>query len=137
MRSVAGPYHRCVAETLTRFDGFVAKYVGDGVLVYFGYPRAHEDDAERAVRGGLALIEAVGKLRSESPLKVRIGPRAWSWWAIGRLRGGRGTRRRGRAHLDCARALPSGPASVVGDVIRPGYGRGSIVESSWALGLLG
>ena len=46
-------YHRCVAETVGRFDGFVAKYMGDGVLVYFGYPQAHEDDAERAVRAGL------------------------------------------------------------------------------------
>jgi class 3 adenylate cyclase len=51
MRFVMGVYHRCVAETVARFDGFVAKYMGDGVLVYFGYPQAHEDDAERAVRG--------------------------------------------------------------------------------------
>ena len=50
LREVIGAYHRCVAETVARFDGFVAKYMGDGVLVYFGYPKAHEDDAERAVR---------------------------------------------------------------------------------------
>ena len=50
MRSVIAAYHKCVAETVARFDGFVAKYMGDGVLVYFGYPQAHEDDAERAVR---------------------------------------------------------------------------------------
>ena len=56
-----------------RFGGFVAKYMGDGVLVYFGYPQAHEDDAERAVRAGLALIEAVGKLSSVEPLQIRIG----------------------------------------------------------------
>jgi class 3 adenylate cyclase len=68
MRFVIGAYHKCVAETVTRFDGFVAKYMGDGVLVYFGYPQAHEDDAERAARTGLALIEAVGKLRTEEPL---------------------------------------------------------------------
>src|SRR5215467_13377047 len=49
MRSVIGAYHKCVAETVARFDGFVAKYMGDGVLIYFGYPHAHEDDAERAV----------------------------------------------------------------------------------------
>jgi class 3 adenylate cyclase len=49
LRSVIGAYHKCVAETVTRFDGFVAKYMGDGVLVYFGYPHAHEHDAERAV----------------------------------------------------------------------------------------
>jgi predicted ATPase/class 3 adenylate cyclase len=73
LRSVIGAYHRCVAETVSRFGGFVAKYMGDGVLVYFGYPHAHEDDAERAVRAGLALIEAVGKLRAQGPLQVRIG----------------------------------------------------------------
>jgi class 3 adenylate cyclase/tetratricopeptide (TPR) repeat protein len=73
LRSVIGAYQKCVAETVTRFDGFVARYMGDGVLVYFGYPQAHEDDAERAVRGGLALIEAVGKLGSVEPLQVRIG----------------------------------------------------------------
>jgi class 3 adenylate cyclase len=59
LREVIGVYHRCVTEAVRRFDGFVAKYMGDGVLVYFGYPRAHEDDAERAVRAGLAVVEAV------------------------------------------------------------------------------
>src|SRR5215469_9032228 len=73
LREVIGAYHKCVAETVTRFDGFVAKYMGDGVLVYFGYPHAHEDDAERAVRAGLAVVEAVGKLRVQEPLQVRIG----------------------------------------------------------------
>jgi class 3 adenylate cyclase len=73
LRSVIGTYHKCVAETVARFDGFVAKYMGDGVLVYFGYPQAHEDDAERAVRAGLTLIEAVGKLRAQERLQVRIG----------------------------------------------------------------
>jgi predicted ATPase/class 3 adenylate cyclase len=73
LRSVIGAYHKCVAETVARFDGFVAKYMGDGVLAYFGYPHAHEDDAERAVRTGLALIEAVGKRRTKEPLQVRIG----------------------------------------------------------------
>jgi AAA ATPase domain/Adenylate and Guanylate cyclase catalytic domain len=70
---VIGAYHKCVAQTVGRFGGFVARYMGDGVLIYFGYPQAHEDDAERAVRGGLALIEAVGKLGSVEPLQVRIG----------------------------------------------------------------
>jgi class 3 adenylate cyclase len=73
LRAVIGAYHRCVAETVARFDGFVAKYMGDGVLIYFGYPHAHEDDAERAVRTGLALIETVGKLGAQDPLQVRIG----------------------------------------------------------------
>jgi class 3 adenylate cyclase len=73
MRFVISAYHKCVAETIARFDGFVSKYMGDGVLIYFGYPQAHEDDAERAVRAGLALVEAVGKLRIQEPLQVRIG----------------------------------------------------------------
>src|SRR3984957_9319391 len=62
LRELIGDYHRAVSDTVGRFDGFVAKYMGDGVLIYFGYPRAHEDDAERAVRAGLAVIEAVGRL---------------------------------------------------------------------------
>jgi class 3 adenylate cyclase/predicted ATPase len=75
LRSVIGAYHKCVAETVARFDGFVAKYMGDGVLVYFGYPQAHEDDAERAVRAGLGLVEAVPQLATSagSPLQVRVG----------------------------------------------------------------
>jgi class 3 adenylate cyclase len=73
LRFVIGAYHKCVAETVVRYDGFVAKYMGDGVLVYFGYPQAHEDDAERAVRAGLALVEAVGKLRVQEPFLVRVG----------------------------------------------------------------
>ena len=52
LREVISGYHRAVAEVVAGFDGFVAKYMGDGVLVYFGYPSAHEDDAERAVRAG-------------------------------------------------------------------------------------
>jgi class 3 adenylate cyclase len=73
LREIISAYQKRVAETVQRFGGFVAKYMGDGVLSYFGYPQAHEDDAERAVRGGLALIEAVGKLSSVGPLQVRIG----------------------------------------------------------------
>jgi class 3 adenylate cyclase len=53
LREIISAYQKCVAETVQRFGGFVAKYMGDGVLVYFGYPQAHEDDAERAVRAGL------------------------------------------------------------------------------------
>ena len=75
LREVISAYQRCVAETVQRFGGFVAKYMGDGVLAYFGYPQAHEHDAERAVRAGLALIEAVPKLTTAagSPLQVRAG----------------------------------------------------------------
>jgi class 3 adenylate cyclase len=73
LRELVGDYHRAVAETVGRFDGFVAKYMGDGVLIYFGYPQAHEDDAERAVRAGLAVIEAVGQLPAREDLSVRLG----------------------------------------------------------------
>ena len=59
LREVISAYQNCVTETVRRFDGFVAKYMGDGVLVYFGYPEAHEDDPERAVRAGLELVAAV------------------------------------------------------------------------------
>jgi class 3 adenylate cyclase len=71
LREIIGAYHRCVADTVSRFDGFVAKYMGDGVLVYFGYPQAHEN--EQAVRAGLALVNAVGRLQSAEPLRVRVG----------------------------------------------------------------
>jgi predicted ATPase/class 3 adenylate cyclase len=73
LREVIGGYHRCVADTVARFAGFVAKYMGDGVLIYFGYPEAHEDDAERAVRAGLAVIDAVGRLATQERLNVRLG----------------------------------------------------------------
>lgn len=73
LREVISTYQKSVAETVRRFDGFLAKYMGDGVLVYFGYPRAHEDDAERAVRAGLALVQVVGQLQAAEPLRVRIG----------------------------------------------------------------
>jgi class 3 adenylate cyclase len=75
LRGIIAAYHRCCAELVERNGGFVAKYMGDGVLAYFGYPGAHEDDAERALRAGLALIEAVPKLKTAAaaPLKVRVG----------------------------------------------------------------
>ena len=72
LREVISAYQKCVAETVHRFDGFVAKYMGDGVLVYFGYPYAHEDDAERAVRAGLQLIAAVTALKSPVRLQTRV-----------------------------------------------------------------
>src|SRR6185369_6257013 len=73
LREVISAYQKCVAETVQRFGGFVAKYMGDGVLVYFGYPQAHEDDAERAARAGLELIQAVGGLKSSTSLQTRVG----------------------------------------------------------------
>jgi class 3 adenylate cyclase/tetratricopeptide (TPR) repeat protein len=73
LREIISAYQKAVAETVQRFGGFVAKYMGDGVLVYFGYPQAHEDDVERAVRAGLELIQAVGKVKSSAPLQTRVG----------------------------------------------------------------
>jgi len=73
LREVISGYQKCVAQTVQRFGGFVAKYMGDGVLVYFGYPQAHEDDAERAVRAALELVAAVSALKAASPLQTRVG----------------------------------------------------------------
>src|SRR4029450_5085005 len=72
-RGLMGAAPRGVAETVQRFDGYVAKYMGDGVLVYFGYPQAHEDDAERAVCAGLQIIHAVTALKSDAVLQSRVG----------------------------------------------------------------
>src|SRR5215471_11961928 len=73
LREIISAYQKCVAETVHHFGGFVARYVGDGVLVYFGYPHAHEDDAERAVRAGLELITVVAGLKACAPQQVRVG----------------------------------------------------------------
>ena len=73
LREVISAYQKCVAETVGRFGGFLAKFMGDGVLIYFGYPQAHEDDAERAVRAGLELVAAVSDLKTHAALQTRIG----------------------------------------------------------------
>src|SRR5947209_6245008 len=73
LRELISAYQKCVAETVHHFGGFVARYLGDGVLVYFGYPQAHEDDAERAIRAGLELITAVAGLKTRAPQQVRVG----------------------------------------------------------------
>ena len=73
LREVISAYQKCVAETVVRFGGFVAKFMGDGVLVYFGYPQAHEYDAERAVRAGLELVAAVRDLNTHAALQTRVG----------------------------------------------------------------
>src|SRR4030088_1651168 len=72
---VIGAYHACVAEVIARNEGVIARYMGDGVLAYFGYPQAHEDDAEQATRAGLALVDAVANLQTDigTELKVRVG----------------------------------------------------------------
>jgi class 3 adenylate cyclase len=73
LREIISDCQNCVAGTVKRFGGFVAKYMGDGVLVYFGYPQAHEDDAERAVRAGLELIAEVNALKTGASLRTRVG----------------------------------------------------------------
>src|SRR6266480_7291965 len=73
LRELIGLYHVGVTETVTRFNGFVAKYMGDGVLVYFGYPKAHEDDPQQALRAGLAVVDAIACLATPKPVQVRVG----------------------------------------------------------------
>jgi class 3 adenylate cyclase len=73
LREVISTYQKCAAESVRRFDGFVAKYMGDRVLVYFGYPQAHEDDAERAIGAGLELISALAALKTRASLQTRVG----------------------------------------------------------------
>ena len=73
LRKLISAYQKCVTEAVQRFGGFVAKYMGDGVLVYFGYPEAHEDDAERAVRSALELVAEVAELKTDAALRTRVG----------------------------------------------------------------
>src|SRR6202048_3196729 len=75
LRAVIGAYHACIAEVIARNEGVIARYMGDGVLAYFGYPQAHEDDAEQATRAGLALVDAVANLQTDigAKLQVRVG----------------------------------------------------------------
>src|SRR5437763_10857453 len=73
LRDLIGAYHKAVAEVVRRFAGFVARYMGDGILIYFGYPHAHEDDAERAAHCALAVLEAVSGLKLAEELCARIG----------------------------------------------------------------
>src|SRR5579883_2634961 len=75
LRAVIGAYHACITEVITKSEGVIARYMGDGVLAYFGFPQAHEDDAEQAVRAGLALVDAVAKLKTDinTMLQVRVG----------------------------------------------------------------
>jgi class 3 adenylate cyclase len=73
LREIISAYQKCVAEAVHHFGGFVARYVGDGVLVYFGYPQAHEDDADRAILAGLELSTAVSALKSRVSLQTRVG----------------------------------------------------------------
>src|SRR5207249_4013931 len=79
LREVVRAYQETCAKVIARFDGHIAQYLGDGLLVYFGYPLAHEDDAQRAVRAGLGIVEALGQLNTRLgeergvQLAVRVG----------------------------------------------------------------
>lgn len=73
LREIISAYNRCVAQIVARFEGFIARYMGDGALIFFGYPQAHEDDAERAVRTGLALVDAIGNLEAPRRLQSHVG----------------------------------------------------------------
>ena len=79
LREVLRAYQQACAEVIARYDGHIAKYIGDGLLVYFGYPQAHEDEAERAIHSGLALVRALGAVRTGAmehhgiELRVRVG----------------------------------------------------------------
>jgi hypothetical protein len=99
LREVISAYQKCVADTVRCFDGFVAKYIGDGVLVYFGYPQAHEDDAERAVKAGLELVKRIGKVNGRRRAtqgthwnRHRIGGSRRSYW-LRRIAGARNSGR--------------------------------------------
>jgi len=80
-REVIAAYHRAVAEVITGFDGFVARYMGDGVLVYFGYPQAHEDDAERAVRRGSQPSTRSAASMSNRSSSRRASASPPDWWS--------------------------------------------------------
>jgi class 3 adenylate cyclase len=73
LRELMRAYQQACGSVIERYDGHVAQYLGDGLMVYFGWPRAHEDDAERALRAALDVVEAVKVVSSPSPLQVRLG----------------------------------------------------------------
>jgi class 3 adenylate cyclase len=95
MRDQIGAFHKAVADVVARFDGFVAQYLGDGVVVYFGYPAAHEHDAEQALRAALAILDADRSLRAsaDTPARTRVGI-ASGLVVIGEQQGSGDTRQR-------------------------------------------
>ena len=95
-REVVRAYQDTCAKVIARYEGHIAQYLGDGLLVYFGYPSAHEDDAQRAVRAGLGIVEAMGQLNTAPGPGARGVPgrapghpyRVWWWWVrSGEVRG--------------------------------------------------
>ena len=116
MSDLIAAFHKAVADVAARFDGFVAQYLGDGVHVYFGYPAAHEHDAERAVRAGLAVLDAVGTLKASSgvTLQARAGI-ATGLVVVGEQLG---DRRHAAACCDRRNAKPGGAAAGRGSAGR-------------------
>ena len=103
LREVVRAYQATCAEVIQRFEGHIAQYLGDGLLVYFGYPQAHEDDAQRAVRAGLGIVEAHGALNARLEHGTGSGwPSAsasipaWWWWARWAVASARNSWRWGR-----------------------------------------
>ena len=95
MGEVLRAYQDAVAGEVARFEGHVAKFMGDGVLAYFGWPNAHEDEAERSVRAGLAVVQAVGRLTTPAGgpwLRASGSAPGWSWSAVSPARARRGSR---------------------------------------------
>jgi class 3 adenylate cyclase len=76
-REVVATYHRTAAQAIEHFGGYIAQYLGDGVMAYFGWPEAHENDAERAARAGLAILESISRL-NEQPLHAKLAARVGS-----------------------------------------------------------
>jgi hypothetical protein len=126
MREIVGAYHRCCTDLITKAGGFIARYMGDGLLAYFGYPQALEHDAERAVRAGLAVVEAVPKLTTaaSAPLQVRVGI-ATGLVVVGDLIGTGAAQEPGGGRRD---AEPRRPAASAG---RAGRG-GDLIEHTQA-----
>ena len=90
LRAVIGAYHNCISDIIVQYQGVIARYMGDGVLAYFGYPQAHEDDAEQATRAGLALVDSVANLKTDTCCQA-TGSR---WHCHGHGGRGRSDRRR-------------------------------------------
>ena len=133
MRDIIGAYHGCCAEAITKAGGFVAKYMGDGVLAYFGYPQAHEDDAERAVRSGLALVDAMSRLKAghDAVLQVRIGV-ATGLVVVGDLIGEGDAQERGVVgELPISRRACRGLPSRIRSSSPTGHADFSAISSSW------
>jgi class 3 adenylate cyclase len=106
LRSLLHAYRTHCGEVIARYDGFVARYVGDGILTYFGWPTAHEEDPERAVRAGLEIVHAVKLASSPEDLSVRIGIATGSV-VVGEQTGVGPVQARGGQHAQSSRAAAS------------------------------